>query len=418
MLFQAHKKGGFLPMVLDCFTAALSLLLKIFTVWFFLTALLFWKRPEPYARCTAKTRFACLIPARNEEAVIGALVESLKAQNYPAELYDVYVIPNNCTDGTEEAARSAGAKILRCSAPVRCKGDALRETIQHLLPQGYDAFCVFDADNVVHPDFLARMNDAFCAGAKVAKARQFVKNPRDSWVAGCYALYFALTDYFFNRSRFSLNLSAKLIGTGFAVHRDVLARTGGWNTVTITEDVEFAAQCAELGERIWWVPEAMTFDEAPTSFRVSLRQRRRWCSGIMSTSNIMLPRLLRPAPAANRFRAADMCFLLCAPFVQAFSLLPFPLFALCAAQHELLGVWAAFTLASLAASYIASAVFGFILARLSGEGSLARSALMFPIFMASFIPLQIISLLRRTTQWQEIRHERDCSASAFSRQIG
>lgn len=396
-------KGGF-PMLLDHAAIALAIALKAFTFWFFLTALLFWKRPAPYARRAPRTRFACLIPARNEEAVVGALVRSLRAQDYPDALYDIYVIPNNCTDGTEDAARAAGAKIFRCFDPVTRKGDVLHEAVAWLLPRGYDAFCVLDADNVVRPDFLARINDAMCAGAKIAKARMLVKNPRASWVAGCYALYFTLNETFFNRSRANLGLSAKLIGTGFAVHRDVLTRLGGWNTSSIAEDAEFSAQCAALGERVWWVPDAVAYDEAPVSFRVSLTQRRRWCSGIMSAAERQLPRLLAPAPGANRARIADSVFFLCAPFVQALSLLPMLLLALGAAARGMLEAWAALAGLSLLGALIGSLLAAAALAALRAQKLSAAGVLLFPLFMASFIPLQILSLFRPATQWTAIRH--------------
>ncbi len=405
-------------MFLDHIAVALSLLLKAFAVWFFLTALLFWKRPAPYERRAPKTRFACLIPARNEEAVVGALVKSLKAQRYPNALYDIYVIPNNCTDDTEGAARAAGAKIFRCFDPVRCKGDALHEAIAWLLPQRYDAFCVFDADNVVDADFLARMNDAFCAGARVAKARLRVKNPRDSWVSGCYALYFACNDTFFSRSRANLGLSAKLVGTGFAVHRDVLARMGGWNTETIAEDAEFSAQCAALGERIRWVPDAVTYDEAPASFRVSLIQRRRWCSGIMSAAERMVPRLLRTEPDVSRARVADMCFFLCAPFAQALSVVPPLLLALGAAIRGMLAGWALLTLGALSLALGGSVLAAAVFRALSGQHVRVSAVLLFPLFMASFVPLQVLSLLRRTTSWQAIAHGRVFDAAPFPCQNG
>lgn len=405
-------------MVLDYIAAALTLLLKAFTFWFFLTALAFWKRPMPYEHRAPKTRFACLIPARNEVAVVAALVRSLREQNYPDALYDIYVIPNNCTDDTEGASREAGAKIFRCFDPVRCKGDALHEAIAWLLPRGYDAFCLFDADNIVHPDFLARMNDAMCAGAKVAKARLRVKNPADSWVTGCYALYFALNDTFFSRSRANLGLSAKLVGTGMAVHRDVLERMGGWNTVTIAEDAEFSAQCAALGERVWWVPEAMTCDEAPTSFGVSLTQRRRWCSGIMSTATVMLPRLLQAAPGANRARVADMCFFLCAPFAQAVSVLPPLLLVLAAALQGLFGAWALLASLSFAAACCGMALFALALRAVAGQRIRMSAVLLFPLFMASFLPLQVLSLLRRTTRWQPIPHGCAADTAPVFRQSG
>ena len=387
---------------------AMTIALKAFSFYFLIIALFAWKRPRPYPKSRPRTRFACLIAARNEEAVIGALVESLRAQSYPAALYDIYVIPNNCTDDTEGAARAAGAQIFRCFEPVRCKGDALHEAVSWLLPRGYDAFCVFDADNLVHQDFLSHMNDAFCAGARVAKARMRVKNPGDSWVAGCYGLYFALFDVFFNRPRAALGLSAKLVGTGFAVHREVLLRQGGWNTETIAEDAEFAAQCACRGERVWWVSEALTFDEAPASFRVSLTQRLRWCSGIQCVAREKLGDLVRALGRADEPRVIDMMFFLCAPFVQVLSLVPGLLLFLDALLCGMAGGWLLFLAVSLllvgagmiVLAAAAAAGFGY-----RGRGMI-KSVLLFPLFMASWLPLQTAALAHPVRSWRPIRHSR------------
>ena len=126
---------------------------------------------KKYPTAQPKTRFAVLIPARNEENVIVSLIKSLQAQDYPKALFDIFVIPNNCTDDTEGAALKSGAKILQCTAPVSTKGEVLHQILGSLQGQ-YDAYCVFDADNVVDSQFLSRMNDAVAAGAKVAKSRQ------------------------------------------------------------------------------------------------------------------------------------------------------------------------------------------------------------------------------------------------------
>ena len=387
---------------------AMTIALKAFSFYFLIIALFAWKRPRPYPKSRPRTRFACLIAARNEEAVIGALVESLRAQSYPAALYDIYVIPNNCTDDTEGAARAAGAQIFRCFEPVRCKGDALHEAVSWLLPRGYDAFCVFDADNLVHQDFLSHMNDAFCAGARVAKARMRVKNPGDSWVAGCYGLYFALFDVFFNRPRAALGLSAKLVGTGFAVHREVLLRQGGWNTETIAEDAEFAAQCACRGERVWWVSEALTFDEAPASFRVSLTQRLRWCSGIQCVAREKLGGLVRALGRADEPRVIDMMFFLCAPFVQVLSLVPGLLLFLDALLCGMAGGWMLFLAGSLllvGAGMIVLAAAAAVSFGYRGRGMI-KSVLLFPLFMASWLPLQTAALARPVRSWRPIRHSR------------
>ena len=235
------------------------LALKLVSAYFLIVALFALKKPKPIPRANPKTRFACVIAARNEERVIGELVQSLLRQNYPKTLFDIYVMPNNCTDHTALAAIRTGAAILKPRGEVRCKGDALHEAFETLLRKDYDAFCVFDADNVVDADFLSRMNDAFLAGAKVTKGAMRVKNPQDSPLCGCYGLYFTCFDFFFSRARMNCGLSSKLVGTGFAVHRSVLEQSGGWNSATIAEDAEFAAYLAETGTRVWFVPEAVTY---------------------------------------------------------------------------------------------------------------------------------------------------------------
>ncbi len=56
-------------------------------------------------------RFAVLVAARNEEAVIGQLIESIQMQDYPSELVDVYVVADNCDDSTASVAREKGAFV-------------------------------------------------------------------------------------------------------------------------------------------------------------------------------------------------------------------------------------------------------------------------------------------------------------------
>lgn len=85
-----------------------------------------------------------MIAARNEESCIAGLIESLQAQRYPRELFDIWVLPNNCTDHTVEAAQRAGARIMEMPSSVRSKGAALQYAADTLLrgQQHYDAFCV------------------------------------------------------------------------------------------------------------------------------------------------------------------------------------------------------------------------------------------------------------------------------------
>ncbi|MDR3278742.1 MAG: glycosyltransferase family 2 protein [Oscillospiraceae bacterium] len=381
------------------FLSIFEVLLNLFSAYFVAVALFAARKPKPFANAPPRTRFAVLIPARNEEKVIAGLVRSLLAQDYPRALFDVFVIPNNCTDGTETAARAAGAEILRCAYPVRYKGDALREAFARLLPNGYDAFCVFDADNFVDPGFLAEMNRAFCSGARVCKSRLRAKNPYDSATAGCYAIYFETFNLLFHRARAACGLSANINGTGFAVSRDVIEALGGWNTSTITEDAEFAAQCALAGERVTWVPKAVTYDEEPNSPLLSVTQRRRWCSGIADVGRAKLPEALTARPKKGvRGLLYDQIMVLLAPFVTSAALIPAVFRALTRpVAATLLGFAAYYALVCLAAAALA-------LAGGYRDRRIAKGVLMFPLFMASHLPIQAFSIFRRTTVWRAMPH--------------
>lgn len=382
--------------------------LKLVSLYFLLLALFAFQRPKPILRAKPSTRFACVIAARNEERVIGALVESILGQDYPRELFDVYVIPNNCRDHTALCALRAGAKLLKPVGEITCKGDALHAAIRTLLPRGYDAFCVFDADNVLDRSFLSRMNDTFCAGAQVAKGAMRVKNPEDGAVCGCYGLYFALFDFFFSRARMACGLSSKLVGTGFAVHRSVIETLGGWNSRMIAEDAEFASLCAERGIRVWFQPEAITYDEAPASFAVSLRQRRRWASGVMDVAGAYGARLWMGIFTGGGARAFDMLMMLMQPRCQTLSfLLTAALWVAGLEKGALCGL-----LLSLAAGYFAMAALAWMLRRTQKLACGWGALLMFPVFMASWLPINVLSFFFRERTWTEIRHgERKMTAA-------
>ena len=167
-----------------------SVICTLITVYFAFTSLggvLFCKRREREKSAPQK-RIAAIIPARNEAMVIGKLVESLLLQDYPRELFDVYVVPNNCSDDTEGVARAAGAKILNATGTIRTKGDVLRQAFARLTESGgYDAYCVFDADNLVAQGFFQAVNDALLDGYHVAQGFRDSKNPYDNWVSGSFS---------------------------------------------------------------------------------------------------------------------------------------------------------------------------------------------------------------------------------------
>jgi cellulose synthase/poly-beta-1,6-N-acetylglucosamine synthase-like glycosyltransferase len=421
----SFQKGTVINMeYLGAIAIILATLTKAFTAYFVAVGLFTLKRRRARKTSPPSARFAILIPARNEQSVIAEIVESLKNQNYPADLRDIYVIPNNCSDNTERTARNAGAYILKCRGPVRNKGDVLHEAIDQLMRSArkYDAFCVFDADNLVHPDFLAWTNTAFSEGARVTKSANSVKNPYSSATAGCYAAWFAMYNTFFSRPRAALGLSSKFNGTGFAFRREIMEKYGGWTMRDIAEDAQFAVECALQGERIDYVPEAITYDEAPENFYVSLVQRRRWCSGVMEQFRKAVPRVFRavthrdaPLPKGSERLVFDMIATLTVPALQAISPVPLMLAVMGALAADEMTLFGISFLASIALWLAGTILVAVILLFIGGYRDLRawKTVLFFPIFMISWLPLQVAALVTtHQPAWKQIRHGADTSNRA------
>ena len=226
-------------------------------------------------------KFMAIIPAHNEEAVVGNLVESLKKQNYNKDLYDIYVIADNCTDNTAKVAKEAGAIVYeRFNNSKKTKGYALDWFLQQKIKEDapYDALFIFDADNIVDKDFIKNMNKHLCQGEDVVQGYRDIKNPTDNWITSGYALFYWTMHRFYHLARYNLGLSPLLNGTGFMVRFDVV-KPQGWDTVTLTEDIEFSLKRIIKGKKLGWATDAIVYDEQPVGFKQSWSQRSRWTVG-------------------------------------------------------------------------------------------------------------------------------------------
>ena len=226
-------------------------------------------------------KFMAILPAHNEEKVIGNLIESLKNQDYDKDLLDIYVIADNCTDNTAKIARECGAIVYeRFDNTKKTKGYALNWFLQQKAKEKaeYDAFFVFDADNIVDKNFTKNMNKKLCQGEEVVQGYRDIKNPTDSWVTAGYALFYWTMHRFYHLARYNVGLSPLLNGTGFMVKYDLL-KDKGWDTVTLTEDIEFSLKRIIKGKRLGWATDAIVYDEQPIDFKSSWSQRSRWTVG-------------------------------------------------------------------------------------------------------------------------------------------
>lgn len=227
-------------------------------------------------------RYAVVIAARNEENVIGQLLESINGQTYPRELVTTFVVADNCTDRTAEIARAYGAVCYeRFNSANRTKGYAL----QYLFGQisrdygtdTFEGYFVFDADNILNPDYIEKMNNAFDSGEKIITSYRNTKNWEDGCVAASYAIHWMRTVRCENRAKSSLGMACRVQGTGFLFSNELVAN--GWRFVDLTEDRSFCIDAVRRGYRISFQEEAEFYDEQPENLAIAFRQRIRWSKG-------------------------------------------------------------------------------------------------------------------------------------------
>lgn len=258
-----------------------------------------WLRKEKPHGPAKANRYAVLICARNEQRVIGDLIASLRGQTYDQSLLSIFVLADNCTDDTAMVARVAGAHVYERFNQVRVgKGYALQELLEHLeqdYPRGFDGYFVFDADNILAPNYVEAMNRTFSDGHEIVTSFRNSKNYGDNWISAGYALWFLRESRYLNHARFLLGTSCAVSGTGFLFSRQVLEETGPWPFHLLTEDIQFSVDQVTRGRKIAFCPDAVLYDEQPTTFRQSWNQRLRWSKGYLQVFRGYGAKLLRGA---------------------------------------------------------------------------------------------------------------------------
>ncbi len=229
-------------------------------------------------------KICVLIPARNEEKVIGHLIDSLKKQDYPSELVDIYVIADNCTDKTADVSRKHGAYVVeRFNKEQIGMGYAIGYFFQVLRTEykdrKYDAYIEFNADNLVMPNFISELNKTLCEGYDVVTSCRNSKNPDVNWVSMSNCLYFLREAFYLNNVRMKLGTNCAISGTGFIVDGKVIEENDGWKYFLLTEDLQFTVAESIKGRKIGYCGKAEFFDEPTYSFQQSLDQRIRWIKG-------------------------------------------------------------------------------------------------------------------------------------------
>ncbi len=367
-------------------------------------------------------RFAVVIAAHNEELVIGELIRSIAEQDYPAELIDVFVVADACTDATAEVARGAGAFVYeRDDLARKGKSWALDLGFHRILDEHgddhYDAFLVFDADNLLSRGYVSEMNKLLDLGYLAGTSYRNSKNFDSSWISAAYTTWFIREARFLNNSRMMLGTSCAISGSGWMVSSRIIRAMDGWYFHTLTEDIQFSTFCAANNVRIGYAP-AEFFDEQPVTLKASWIQRMRWTKGFYQVFFSYGLDLLKGI-GGGLFSSYDMLMTIAPGMILTLLsvIVNGAYLALGSLSHGFLATEPEMMMAlgSLIASFASLYLVFFVLAVVTeiSERShihtrrpwrLIANLFTFPLFEFTYVPLCVVALFKKV-EWIPTKHE-------------
>ncbi|MBQ9978919.1 MAG: glycosyltransferase family 2 protein [Clostridia bacterium] len=384
----------------------------------FYTIVPFSIKPRRHREPIKKHRIGILIAARNEEAVIGNLLDSIAAQDYPRELIHPFVIADNCTDKTAKIAEERGATVFeRFNKEKIGKGYALDYAIDKLHENGewseIDGFIVLDADNLLTNNYITEMNKTFNDGFEAFTSYRNSKNYGDNWISAGYGLWYIRESKFLHYARMLLHSSAAISGTGFFVSRSLLDRFNGWKFYLLTEDIEFSMFAIINGVRIGCSVNAELYDEQPVTFEQSYKQRLRWSKGFFQVWKKHGKELIKGIFKHRKFAFFDMTMNVMPAFLLTVALLStsvasilFSIFGWgdpSPVVESLLG-YVGFTYSIMLLMGLVTLISEWKKIHTTADRKIGF-LLLFPIFMYTYIPISVIALFK-PVKWEQIHHTR------------
>lgn len=392
---------------------SIQFLVIFITLYYFILAIIGTQRKPEKKDYDLISKFAIVVAAHNEEQVIVPLIDNLKSLNYPRSLFDIYVVADNCTDETAILARRAGANVYqRYDETKRGKGYALEWLFAKIyaLNKDYDAFVIFDADNLVKDNFLLEMNNKLCEGEKIIQGYIDSKNPYDTWVTNTFSIAFWYMNRLIQLARFNLGISNTLAGTGMCISYDVLKKLG-WGAHSLTEDLEFTMKALLYDVKTSWAHDAVVYDEKPLTFMQSCRQRKRWAQGQVDVAGRYLILLLEKGFRERKWMFFDAAIHLFQPFftmLGTFFLLIHGLSFLHPYYTNLF-----YYLPWISWQIVSGAIMVFPALALFLDRVPWRAywgLILYPVFMYSWIPIIFAGFLHRNRkEWSHTRHTRSIS---------
>jgi cellulose synthase/poly-beta-1,6-N-acetylglucosamine synthase-like glycosyltransferase len=296
-----------------------GLLISIFVGYHLFFVILYpfvkWKkRKQPKtAQNTKYNKFAIIIPAHNEEILIGDVLQSTKKLHYPSDKYEVIVIADNCTDRTAKIVRYMSIKCFeRNNLEEKGKPYALKWIFKQISIDEYNAFVILDADTLIDNDFLAVMNQKLSQGAHIIQGYFGIMNREDTWVTRLSVIPGILKFKIRYLCKEFLGLSCPLMGNGMCFSRKII-KEYGWNAFSITENWEYYIKLILKNHISTYAEDAIIYSQAVISLKYGEIQRKRWLKGRLQTAIDYFPKLILTGLKENSMSKMDAAMELLLP---------------------------------------------------------------------------------------------------------
>lgn len=239
-------------------------------------------KPKKYNN---KKRYCILIPARYESKVINNLLLSITKQTTKINPKDIYIIVESIKDKTVDIAKQYNMNIiLRENLSLKRKGYALNDAVTYILKKQihYDAYFIFDADNILDKDFIKNMEKSINEGYDIGIGYRNTKNS-NTLVSASSALTFSMINTMLNERKNKYHNNLTISGTGYYIKGSIIEEWNSFPFHSLTEDYELTLYAILNNLTTTYNKKAIFYDEQPDNFNISLKQRTRWVKGYFET---------------------------------------------------------------------------------------------------------------------------------------
>ncbi|MDP5093352.1 MAG: glycosyltransferase family 2 protein [Polaribacter sp.] len=263
--------------LLNIIQLILLILLGLATLYIFIfsVASLFYKQKTYNDNGNMKS-IAVLVPGYKEDEVIIEVAKLALEQKYPKNLFDVVIIADSFKAETLATLKTLPIKLIEVSFEKSTKSKALNKAME-TLQRDYEIAVVLDADNVMAPDFLQKINAVFEYDFIAVQGHRTAKNTNNSW-AILDAISEEINNNIFRKGHRVLGLSSAIIGSGMAFRYQYFKSLMATVTAIGGFDKEIELKMLKEGRKIVYLNDAIVYDEKIQKAEVFGNQRRRWLS--------------------------------------------------------------------------------------------------------------------------------------------